>query len=171
MALLKALVSTELLFETPMWWAHIYSAHLFEFKADIEEAQKHGPVVVTNYTKAFSIWNKALEINPEVLSTFNRSLPRVDNAYAILGEVPIYTDRPVFEFPSEFKRKIKKALLWPTDRSIVKVSTGADYSKFNYICLNNVLTTLTGHIQKRHDVAIDFTVLFAENQFPLKKDL
>ena len=67
----------------PVWWCHIYAAHLLEIKHQIEHYRQYGPVVVTNYTEGFSIWARAMGLKK--LPGFLKDLPVPQLIFGLYG--------------------------------------------------------------------------------------
>lgn len=49
------------IYAKPEWWRHVYLANMYEQAVQIPELLKLGPVVVTNYTTSFMLYNRALK--------------------------------------------------------------------------------------------------------------
>lgn len=151
----------------PEWWAHIYSAHLYEQKNTINSLLTQSPVIVTNYTYSLKTWMGAMDVD---ISNFCSKLTKPNIIFVLNGE-PIYqSSRLVFDFSVDFVRRIKKAYSYSNDIRVIKVNLSDFYSLHTHTYVNNICVAISAHMAK-HGYEVNEKELYHPSFFMKKKDV
>lgn len=150
------------------WWAHIYSANLYENHYRIQEALELGPVIVTNYTSSFKFWMKTLEL-PVI--TYVDKLTQPDYMYILLGDEIVPTNRPKIDFSPEFILRINRHIANIKLPRFKRIQFNDFYSPTMHNHVNNIATAISSDINSIFKCPVNEKELYTKDHFIKKKDI
>ena len=153
----------------PMWWAHIYAAHLYEYKKQIEIALEHGPVVVTNYVMSFRVWARAASIDIDsYFDGFTAGLPQPNCAFSIIGEKNEGYRNLDIDFSPSLILSIDRAMHFLSDKRVLKKIDGIVKGQPKTFSFNQSAEKICNILERKYKLHVMNHIKFDPGSFPNK---
>jgi hypothetical protein len=130
-------------------WVSLYLIHLIDNLKTINNYLETDHLIIQNYTTAFSVWSKSLDIPTKI----PQILPQPNIVFCLEGRNvnQITTD---VDFPSELKNEVNTRFSCLRDSKVVHVSLVNDLFRF-YSIVNNTSDYLCHFMQKKFNLNHD----------------